>query len=135
MIKPFCDIAPKKSLQFESDEDDIEDDAADDDMSDAGKVTDDELISENEERDSSDEDQDDLKQGDCVKVIKGNYLGYFALVAGDGCGGEIDINYFEGKNKWWVLKEKDLDSSDRGDLKKVDHLTMDKRLHYFLSRL
>ena len=53
MIKPFCDIGPKKSLQFESDENDIEYDDAEDDMSDAyddmsdtDKVIDDELISE-----------------------------------------------------------------------------------------
>ena len=56
MIKPFCDIGPKKSLQFESDENDIEYDDADydmsdvyDDMSDTDKVIDDELISENGE--------------------------------------------------------------------------------------
>ena len=56
MIKPFCDIRPKKSLQFESDENDIEYDDADydmsdvyDDMSDTDKVIDDELISENGE--------------------------------------------------------------------------------------
>ena len=65
MIKPVRDIGPKKSLQFESDEDDIEDDDADDDLSDvddgmsvdddlsgADKVIDDELTSENGERDS-----------------------------------------------------------------------------------
>ena len=34
-----------------------------------------------------------------MKVTKGNYLGYFALVTGDGYGGEIEINYFECKNK------------------------------------
>ena len=34
MIKPFCDAGPKKSLQSESDENDIEYDDADDDMSD-----------------------------------------------------------------------------------------------------
>ena len=51
---------------------------------------------------SSDDHQDD-----CGKVIKGNYSGYFALVTGDGYGGEIEINYFKGKNKWWVLKEND----------------------------
>ena len=60
MIKPFCDIGPKKSLQFESDEDGIEYDDADDDMrdadddmsvdddlSDADKVIDEGLTSEN----------------------------------------------------------------------------------------
>ena len=34
MIKPFCDVGPKKSLQSESDENDIEYDDADDYMSD-----------------------------------------------------------------------------------------------------
>ena len=146
MIKPFCEIGPKKSLQFESDEDDIEYDDADDDMSDVDdniivaddlsdtdNVTDDELTSDNEERDSSDDHQDDLKQGGCVKVIKGNYRGYFALVTGDGYGGEIEINCFKGKIKWWVLKENDLDSRDRGDLKKVSNITIDKRSHYIFK--
>ena len=76
MIKPFCDIGPKKSLQFESDEDDIEYDNADDDMSDAdddmsvddlsdaNKVIDEDLTSENVERDSSDDHQDGLKHCD-----------------------------------------------------------------------
>ena len=99
MIKPFCDIGPTKSLQFESDKvgignddadcnmSDIDDDmSVDDDLSDAGKVIDYELTSVNWERDSSDDQQDDLKQGDCVKVIKGNYLRYFALVTGNGYG-------------------------------------------------
>ena len=112
MIKPFCDIGPKKSLQFESDEDGIEYDDADDDMrdadddmsvdddlSDADNVIDEGLTSENGERDSSDDHQDDLKQGDCVKLLKENYIGYFALVTDDGYGGEIEINYFKGKNK------------------------------------
>ena len=97
MIKPSCDIGPTKSLQFESDKGDIGNDDADgnmsdtdddvsvdDDLSDANNVTDYELTSVNWERDSSDDQYDDLKQGDCVKVIKGNYLWYFALVAGDG---------------------------------------------------
>ena len=138
MIKPFWDIGPKKSLRFESDEDGIGNDDADgdmsdvdDDLSDADKLIDDKLTSENGGRDSSDDDhQDDLKPGDYVKVIKGSYLGYFALVNCDGYGGEIEINYFTGKNKWWVLKENDFDSRDRGDLKKVDNFTMFKRSLY-----
>ena len=146
MIKPFCDIGLKKSLQFESDEDDIEYDDADDDMSnvdddmsvdddlsDADKVLDDKLTSENGEWDSSDDYQDDLKQGDCVKVIKGNYLGYFAVVIGNWYDGETEINYFEGKNKLWVLKESDFDSRDRGDLMKVDKFMVDMRSHYFFK--
>ena len=105
LIKPFCDIGPKKSLQFESDEDGIEYDDADDDMSvdddlsDADKVIDEGLTSENGKWNSSYDHQDDLKQGDHVKLLKGNYIGYFAVVTGDGYGGEIEINYFKGKNK------------------------------------
>ena len=56
MIKPFCNIGPKKSLQFEPDEDDIRVG----NLSDADKVIDDELKSQNGERDSSDGNQDDL---------------------------------------------------------------------------
>ena len=55
------------------------------------------------------------------------------MVTGDGYGGEIEINYFKGKIKWWVLKGNDLDSRDRGDLKKVNNFTMDKISHYIFK--
>jgi len=50
-------------------------------------------------RDTGDGDQEDLKRVDCVKVTKGSYLGYFALLTGDGYGEEIETNYCECKNK------------------------------------
>lgn len=134
MIKPICDNGSKKSLHFESDDENdigIEDnltDVDDDDMSGSEKVVD------NADHDSSsDEQQVGLKRGDCVKVVKGNYLGYFALVTGDGYGGETELNYFEHRSKWWVLKEKDLDSRERGDLEKVENFTMDNRSHYYFK--
>ena len=53
------------------------------------------------------------------------------MVTGDGYGGETEINYFEGKIKWWVFKGNDSDLTDRGGLKKVNNFTMDKRSHIF----
>ena len=80
MIKPKCDIGPKKSLQFESesesetDEDNYENDtdndmsdadddnmSVDDNLSGADKVIDDDIKSKNGEQDPNDDQLDDLK--------------------------------------------------------------------------
>ena len=55
------------------------------------------------------------------------------LQSGNGYSGQVEINYFNGKNKFWVLKEKDLYLRGRRDLKKVDNFTTDKRSNYFLK--
>ena len=36
-----------------------------------------------------------IKVGDFIKVIKGDYYGYYAVVTGESCGDEIEINYFQ----------------------------------------
>ena len=127
-------LGQRKAFNDDGDMSDIDDVMRiDDDLNDADIVIDDRLTSKNGERNSSDDNQVDLKQGDCVKVIKENYLSYFASVTDNGCVREIEINYVEGKNKWGVLNEMDLDLRDRGDFKKVDNFIMDKRSHYFFK--
>ena len=127
-------LGQRKAFNDDGDMSDIDDVMRiDDDLSDADIVIDDRLTSKNGERNSSNDNQVDLKQGDCVKVITENYLSYFASVTDNGCVREIEINYVEGKNKWEVLNEMDLDLRDRGDLKKVDNFIMDKRSHYFFK--
>ena len=50
-------------------------------------------------------------------MIKGNYTGLYASVKGRSYGDEWELNYFENKyGKYWVLKEKDLDSREEEDL-------------------
>ena len=70
-----------------------------------------------------------------MKVIKGNYLRYFAQITGDGYGRETELNYFEGESKWWVLKENDFDLRDKGDLKKGTTSGWIRDHIIFLSRL
>ena len=126
MIKPVCDVGPKKNLHFDSDEDD---NSSIDDFSDIDSNDDESEVEEHTTPIISVE----LKRGDCVKIVKGHYLGYFALVIGEGYGGETEINYFKGKKKWWVLKENDFDSRERGDLEKIENFSMDNRSHYFFK--
>ena len=35
------------------------------------------------------------KVGDFIKVTKGDYYGYYAVVTGESYGDEIEINYFQ----------------------------------------
>ena len=61
-------------------------------------------------------------KGDYVKKIKGNFVGLFASVIGDGYGDEVEIQYFKNSTngKYWVLADNDYDSREDDELKKVD---------------
>ena len=50
--------------------------------------------------------------GDYVKVIVGSFKGYYAVVTGSSYGDELEMNYFEKKEKWWTLKENEWDSRE-----------------------
>ena len=72
--------------------------------------------------------------GDCVKIISGLFQGYFAMVLRSRYGDENEIQYFTEKKtisgaKYWVLKENDLDSRVKCELKKVV-TALDNRNHY-----
>ena len=45
-------------------------------------------------------DLDELTPGDYVVVVKGMSKGYYATVLGNGYGDEVEINYFQKKEKW-----------------------------------
>ena len=51
-----------------------------------------------------------MQTGDFVKVVKGNFRGYYAAITGESYGNEIEINYFEKYQHYYVLKENDMDS-------------------------
>ena len=62
--------------------------------------------------------------GDYVKIISGLFQDYYAVVLGLSYGDENEIQYFTEKKtnsvaKYWVLKENDLDSREKCELKKV----------------
>ena len=52
-----------------------------------------------------------MQTGDFVKVVKGNFRGYYAVImTEESYGNEIKINYFEKCQHYYVLKENDMDS-------------------------
>ena len=51
-----------------------------------------------------------MQTGDFVKVVKGNFRGYYRAITGESYGNEIEINYFEKRQHYYVLKENDMDS-------------------------
>ena len=48
--------------------------------------------------------------GDHIKVIRNAYQGYYATVTDCCAYEEIEINYFQRKEKFWKLRDYDLDS-------------------------
>ena len=63
--------------------------------------------------------------GDCVRVRKEPYVGFFAVVLCQNYGDELELQYFEKKHglpygDYWVLKENDFDSREASDLEKVE---------------
>ena len=75
-----------------------------------------------EEADSRPEEKndDDIKPGDCVKIVNGLFAGYYAIVLDSSYGDEWEINYFEKRYGDWVIKEGDIDSRPSKDLKKIE---------------
>ena len=79
----------------------------------------------------------DIVTGDCVKIISRLLQGYYAMVLGSNYGDENEIQYFTEKKtisgaKYWVLKENDLNSKEKCELKKVVAALVN-RDHYTFS--
>ena len=75
--------------------------------------------------------------GDCAKIISGLFQSYYAMVLDSSYCDENEIQYFTEKEtisgaKYWVLKENDLDSREKCELKKVV-TALDNRDHYTFS--
>ena len=51
-----------------------------------------------------------MQTRDFVKVVKGNFRGYYAVITEESYVDEIEINYFEKRQRSYVLKENDMDS-------------------------
>lgn len=79
-----------------------------------------------------------LSYHDVVKVVKGNYLGYYAIITelGDLSNldddDEVEINYLKKSFGKWVIIEKDLDSRMICELKHVNAV-IDGRSHYSIT--
>ena len=77
-------------------------------------------------------ENEEIKPGDYVKVVQGNYINMFAIVTDEKVGDEFVIQYFQKKEKWWILKPNDFDARLPQDLKKVEP-TYDRRGHAFFK--
>ena len=71
-----------------------------------------------------------IKVGDFEKIIRGNYVDYYAVVTGLSYGNELEINYFVKREKYYVLKDNGLDSRLIEDLKLVAGALINTRGHY-----
>ena len=68
--------------------------------------------------------------GNYVMVIHEPFRGYFAVVTDNSYGDKSEIQYFQNKEKWWILIENDFDSRLANELKPVKG-RIDERSHYF----
>ena len=75
---------------------------------------------------------------DVVKVVKGNYVGYYGIITETGDlhdledKDEIEINYLRKSFGKWVVNENDLDSREIGELASVT-ATVDGRSRYTIT--
>ena len=68
--------------------------------------------------------------GNYVMVIHEPFRGYFVVVTDNSYGDKSEIQYFQNKEKWWILIENDFDSRLANELKPVKG-RIDERSHYF----
>ena len=71
-----------------------------------------------------------MQTRDFVKVVKGNFRGYYAVITEESYVDEIEINYFEKRQRSYVLKENDMDSCTQTDLELVEGVLINTRGHY-----
>ena len=71
-----------------------------------------------------------MQTGNFVKVVKGNFRGYYAVITGESYGNEIEINYFEKCQCYYVLKENDMDSHTQTDSELVEGVLINTKGHY-----
>ena len=62
-----------------------------------------------------------------VKIIKGNFLGYYAVITNKSYGDEWEIKYFKSVFGKYVLNDKDIDSREEHEMKLVEVASVDTR--------
>ena len=90
----------------------------------------DECINDDDDDDDDESNNVEIQVGDYIMAIDEPFRGYFAVVTDKSYGAEFEIQYFRKKEKWWILKENDFDSSLANELKPVKG-RIDERSHYF----
>ena len=71
-----------------------------------------------------------MQTGDFVKVVKGNFRGYYAVITEESYGDKIEINYFEKRQPFYVLKENNMDSLAQTDLELVEGVLINTSGNY-----
>ena len=71
-----------------------------------------------------------MQTGDFVKVVKGYFRGYYAVLTRECYGDEIKINYFEKCQCYYVLKENYMDSRTQTDLELVEGVLINTKGRY-----
>ena len=71
-----------------------------------------------------------MQTGDFVKVVKGNFRGYYAVITEESYGDKIEINYFEKHQPFYVLKENNMDSLAQTDLELVEGVLINTSGNY-----
>ena len=90
----------------------------------------DECINDDDDDDDDESNNVEIQVGDYIMAIDEPFRGYFAVVTDKSYGAEFEIQYFQKKEKWWILKENDFDSCLENELKPVKG-RIDERSHYF----
>ena len=72
--------------------------------------------------------------GDHVVIVKEPYKGYYATIIDKSYGDEWEIEYYEKRFKWYVLKDDDHDSRVEEDMCKVC-ASLDNRNHATFSKI
>ena len=112
----FKTLQKYNKVTIQSDNDDERDES----------VNDDECINDDDDESNNVE----IRVGDYVMVIHEPFRGYFAVATDKSYGDEFEIQYFQKKGKWWILKENDFESRLGNELKPVKE-RIDERFHYF----
>lgn len=77
----------------------------------------------------------EFKKGDYVEVVKRQFVGYYAVVTGEGYGDEVEINEFEICDKCWVIQDHDLDCQEKGDFKNIEKKQNGSEIIIFFSQI
>ena len=63
------------------------------------------------------------------------FLSYYAIVIRDSNGEELEIQYFEKKEEWWVLKEHDYDRRPQTEFRRVTRARIEECTTSLSSKL
>ena len=76
-----------------------------------------------EDSEEKDENQpyasSDIRPGDCVKIIQGDFVGYYACVEENASNNMFHIQYFKSQFGKYAVNEDDTDIRDKDDLHMV----------------